>query len=324
MDPIWTGKRCRTQSFWIFPQTITDTKCLHLSLHSSFHCFQSSSTLCFLPVYCCLCLAPWRASQSISARNLLLPYFHFAIFHFFHFSSCFNIFQLFFTHFCYVSFISAFFHFSGSFMFSFLLRLFSFFLSFWHLSGRRHPLQAHQIDVPEKKVQTSVGPLCFPFSLSRSLVFILLLFCFQVINISFLGIMCFSFLFMFFHVFHLKLPSCLAHCLYLPQFSSHVCCSFHFPFFHVCLFFIFFMFSHFPTLFTFLLCFLILRSSNFRVLSFFMSSTLCLLLFSFVASAPVWETPPLRAPKNELPQKSKIKQEVVLFLAPFSLSRVPI
>ena len=64
-------------------------------------------------------------------------------------------------------------------------------------------------------------------------------------------------------------------------------------------------FSHFPTLFTFLLCFLILRSSNFRVLSFFMSSTLCLLLFSFVASAPVWETPPLRAPKNELPQKKQ-------------------
>ena len=49
---------------------------------------------------------------------------------------------------------------------------------------------------------------------------------------------------MFFHVFHLRLPSCFARCLYLPQFSSHVCCSFHFPFFHVCLFFIFFMFFH--------------------------------------------------------------------------------
>ena len=243
MDAIWQGKSYRTQSFWFShnpSQTQSICICLYILLFIVFNPLPPCGfTFVFLFVF-----GSWRASQSISARNLLLPYFHFAIFHFsfssyfWQFPTLFHSFLLCFFHLCVLPFFMFFQFFISSPPF------FLFFLSFWHLSVRRHPLQAHQIDVPEKKVQTSVGSLCFPFSLSRSLVFILLFFCFQVINISFLWIVWneifrvshFSFLFMFFQVFHLRLPSCFAHCLYLPQFSSHVCCSFHFPFFHVCLF----------------------------------------------------------------------------------------
>ena len=108
-------------------------------------------------------------------------------------------------------------------------------------------------------------------------------------------------------------PAILLSCVLFVSFSIFPCL----PFFSCssC----FYLFQHFSLIFVMFLHFAFFQF--FMFFHFFMSSTLCLFFFSFVASAPVWEeTPPLRAPKIEFPQKLKIKQEVVLFLTPFSLS----